>query len=551
MKSYLDIVNHVLNKGVAKFPVRRDPTTGISTPVDGGIKTLACANVPFSHDMADGFPLLTTRKMPWQSIRVELEGFIKGITDKRWFEERNCYYWSYWCNPQQKPKGLTKEQIKTWQKTNPDLGPIGYSHGWRNFGAAYKPIPFIWTSFDKNIEVVSSEDKLVGKTFDGKYGLYTVTRFCQQDKNYIKKYDIKFHTSGYIKNNVVASHIKSGKVYDPYFPSVYNVACYGDYKTKTKLDKRQVKSLMNQWRHMIARCYNTKHDAYHRYGGNGVYVVNRWLIFENFLQDIVNIQGWDKKLNNWKKYNLDKDLLGGNCYAPEFCSWVTREENNNHTKLNYYFDAISPSGYHYQNQIGLNRFCRKHNLKTTSVEYSISNNTEYNGWKFYRKGELKNDQSNGIDQLQNIVNTLSSNPNDRRMICSAWDVKNLNTMALMPCHMMWSVNITDNKLNLFWMQRSADVGLGVPSNIASYALLLCLLADIYGYERGNLSAIFVDCHIYENHFDKIKEQTKRSPRRLPRLEKININSIFDWSYKDVKLSEYNPHPKLSIGDVAI
>lgn len=102
MKSYLDILKNVLEKGKVKFPVRKNsdgefiPVDGEFIPVDGGVKTIGLPNIVFSHDMSDGFPLLTVRKMPWLNIRVELEGFIKGITSKKWFQEQKCKFWDQW-----------------------------------------------------------------------------------------------------------------------------------------------------------------------------------------------------------------------------------------------------------------------------------------------------------------------------------------------------------------------------------------------------------------------------------------------------------------------
>lgn len=135
MKSYLKICKDVIENGKWK---------GNRT----GIKTLMKPNMFFSHDMENGFPLLTTKKIAWKSMLVELEGFIKGITSKRWFEERNCKFWSYWCNPKvlnrkiedytnQYGKPPDNDQIKEWQTNEQDLGPLGYSHGWRRFGQIY------------------------------------------------------------------------------------------------------------------------------------------------------------------------------------------------------------------------------------------------------------------------------------------------------------------------------------------------------------------------------------------------------------------------------
>ena len=321
MKQYIDIVKHVLENGKEKRPVRKDKD-GKFVPVDGGVMTLACPNVAFSHDMSNGFPLLTTKKMAWKAIRVELEGFIKAITDKRWYEERVCKIWSEWANPEhvnqltevrENPNNL--EIRKEYQKAEHDLGPI-YGYQWRKFNKTY--------------------------------------------------------TDG-----------------------------------------------------------------------------------------------------------------------------------------------------------------------------TIGNQSEDDG-----------DYSNYTDQLKNIVDTLRTNPMDRRMVCSAWNPNQMHMMALPPCHWGWNVTVIGDELNLFWVQRSCDLMLGVPFNIASYGLLLELLAQDAGLKVGNLSAMFVDCHIYENQIEAAKEQVTREPNSLP-IVKINNNveessfDIFEWDYKNVVLLDYNPLSKIDFGKVTV
>ena len=332
MKQYIDIVKHVLENGKEKKPTRKNQQTGKHEPVDGGVSTITCPNVHFSHDMEDGFPLLTTKKMAWRSCRVELEGFIKGITDKSWYQQRGCKIWDQWANPEMVER--MKEDLEEAHPTNEeypkkkvqemanDLGPI-YGYQWRNFGKQYGE------------------------------------------------------------------------------PECYNEDGYPLY-----------------------------------YGQNGL------------------------------------------------------------------------------------------------VEGST-------------------------DQLMNIVNSLRDNPHDRRMVCMAWNPNQEHLMALPPCHLGFVVNVTDNKLNLHWTQRSCDLMLGIPFNIASYGLLLLLLAEVGGFEAGNLSGMFVDCHIYTNQVESAKEQIKREPKTLPEvvikrkpLGPRDFN-IFDWNCGELDTYDYNPHPKLSFGNVVV
>jgi thymidylate synthase len=157
----------------------------------------------------------------------------------------------------------------------------------------------------------------------------------------------------------------------------------------------------------------------------------------------------------------------------------------------------------------------------------------------------------GIDQLENLIDTLKTNPNDRRMIVSAWNPNQVDEMALPPCHYGFQVTVTDDKLNLMWNQRSVDTALGLPFNIASYGLLLHLLAKETGFEEGHLVGFLGDTHIYENHVENLKKQLSRVPKELPSIETENFTSIFDWEYTDSKVVDYENHGQINFGKPAI
>jgi thymidylate synthase len=150
----------------------------------------------------------------------------------------------------------------------------------------------------------------------------------------------------------------------------------------------------------------------------------------------------------------------------------------------------------------------------------------------------------GVDQLENIVNKLRKDPSDRRMIVSAWNPQYIPMMALPPCHYGFQVTVINGKLNLLWNQRSVDTMLGLPFNIASYGLLLHLLAKESGLEEGKLVGFLADTHIYKNHVDGAEEQLTRTPFPLPKIETAEFNSIFEWKYADSKLANYKSHPKI-------
>jgi thymidylate synthase len=155
-----------------------------------------------------------------------------------------------------------------------------------------------------------------------------------------------------------------------------------------------------------------------------------------------------------------------------------------------------------------------------------------------------------IDQLKYIVDTLKTDNTSRRMVCSAWSPMDMKTQALPPCHVMWGVIVIEDKLNLWWMQRSVCSGLGLPFNISSYGLLLHLLAKEAGLKEGTLTGFLADLHLYTNHIDKIKLQITRDCKSLPKITTNDWKSIFDWKYTDSDLIGYESHPSIKM-DIAV
>ena len=284
MKAYLDIVRRILAEGE-----RKENRTGVDT--------IAIAGAMFEHDMAKGFPLLTTKKTPFRLVASELEFFVRGITDKRWLQERNNHIWDEWASPTKAPYGHDAEAKRRMMEER-DLGPV-YGFQWRHFGAPY-------------------------------------------------------------------------------------VDCATDYAGQ------------------------------------------------------------------------------------------------------------------------------------------------------------------GVDQLRNVVDTLAANPNDRRMLVNAWNPLQLGAQGLPPCHYAFQVTVIAGKLNLLWNQRSVDVPLGLPFNIASYGLLLHLLAKQAGIAEGKLIGFLADTHIYVNQVDGMREQLTRDPERypLPRVVTEPFTSIWEWTADDTRIEGYESYPKI-------
>jgi thymidylate synthase len=336
MQEYLRILKNVLENGQSKQPVRRGPN-GEIIPVENGTVGTFCEI--FRHNMDDGFPLITTKKMAFKSIRVELEGFIKGVTDKKWFQDRGCKIWDEWCKPELVP------------------------------------------------EYVDDNCKLVSR---------------QESDNF---------NPDYLERSLLA----------------------GKYRKTTKAEK------------------------------------DKFALYEDDLGPIYGYQ--------WRRFGQ---------------------------------------------------------------EYYHKDERE---WRQYSPGVLY-----GKDQLKSIVDQLHANPYDRRMLCSAWNPNQMHMMALPPCHYAWNVVVYGDRLNLVWNQRSCDIFLGVPFNIASYAMLLLLLAKEANLKPGELVGTLHDCHIYDNQINQAKLQLTRDPYDLPKVSIVPMDgrdfSIFNWTWEDVVIANYKHHPAI-------
>lgn len=168
---------------------------------------------------------------------------------------------------------------------------------------------------------------------------------------------------------------------------------------------------------------------------------------------------------------------------------------------------------------------------------------QWRSWSDYKGGT--------IDQIQQAVDLIKNNPNSRRILVSAWNPADIDNMALPPCHCLFQFYVADGKLSLQLYQRSADVFLGVPFNIASYALLLQMIAQVTGLECGDFVHTTGDTHLYLNHLKQVDTQLMRTPRPLPKM-KINpdVKDIFSFKYEDFELTDYNPWPHIK-ADVSV
>ncbi len=168
---------------------------------------------------------------------------------------------------------------------------------------------------------------------------------------------------------------------------------------------------------------------------------------------------------------------------------------------------------------------------------------QWRSWPDYEGGH--------IDQITEVVNTLKNNPDSRRIIVSAWNVGDIKNMNLPPCHAFFQFYVADGKLSLQLYQRSADIFLGVPFNIASYALLLLMMAQVTGLKPGDFVHTFGDAHIYLNHLEQVKLQLSREPLKLPTMRiNLEVKDIFGFQFEDFTLENYEAHPHIK-GEVSV
>ena len=203
-----------------------------------------------------------------------------------------------------------------------------------------------------------------------------------------------------------------------------------------------------------------------------------------------------------------------------------------------------------------NELCVKHGVLPVDLDTFLAAAGVESPIEGYRFGDLNHvygyqwrswpkASGESIGQIQNVINTLKTNPTSRRMIVSAWNVADVEDMALPPCHTMFQFFVAEGKLSCQLYQRSADCFLGVPFNIASYALLTMMIAKECGLELGDFVHTLGDAHLYLNHLEQADEQLSREPRRLPKMRlNPDVKSIFDYRYEDFTLEDYDPHPAI-------
>jgi thymidylate synthase len=229
-----------------------------------------------------------------------------------------------------------------------------------------------------------------------------------------------------------------------------------------------------------------------------------WVLVSNFLKDCTKMPGWVGFLRNPDTYVLDNTYYGSNGYSVDTCVWISIDEQDHYRMM----DRNTFSG-----------------SVNTLQRFPLP-----------------------INQLQNVINTLQTDPTCRRMVINYWNPQLMNQMALPPCHYCYEFLSDGESVDLLFNMRSVDCFLGMPFDIAHYAMLLLLICKQVNMKPGKLIGFFADTHIYVNHLDQVKEQLSRTPFESPSVEILNANdpkwTIWDWSYTDFELHDYQCHPAI-------
>lgn len=337
--------------------------------------------------------------------------------------------------------------------------------------------------------------------------------------------------------------------------------------------------LYYSWGKMMDRCYNPAAHNYRFYGGKGVSVALEWHDPKRFIEDVKNLPHWWYKLRDWNRFELDKDYYGARQYGPDACVWLPKDENvpsmyiyiKTPDNQEMIFEGLTRasevtgiprSTLHRFIKEGLPTMLKGGNKRLKGWEVSVAYDSsglirrelipdgdmgpiypaQWRGWG-YPMGSAMQEAS---DQVSALVERLKRDPESRRHLVSAWNVEKLDAMALAPCHHSFQVDVTDGVLSILVNQRSADMFLGVPFNLASYAALAHMLAQQCGYVVGDLIWSGGDCHIYVNHMDQVRQLLRNAekPVPLPTLKLHKAPSIFTYGLDNFELVGYHPYPAI-------
>jgi thymidylate synthase len=311
-------------------------------------------------------------------------------------------------------------------------------------------------------------------------------------------------------------------------------------------------SLYQIWYDILGRCYNTKFKDYKKYGGKGVHVSNEWLDFGRFKHEVMLLPRWEEAYKNLHRHVLSRAYYNSDVYSFNTCVWLTCPEHRIYCENASPFTMYSvPESRYIGTFLSIKECAYEYDLYESRI-YDVLQGytTEYAGYSFaylpFTKDILYRHPL-AIDQLQTVIDMLKSDPFSRRIGYSLWNSEKIPLMQLPPCHgvhVAFHVTCVDgvSALSLSMVQRSADVFLGLPTNISSYALLLHMVAQCVGMIPGELTIFIHNSHLYSAHFRVAQRQLERYPLKLPYLilDKT-IDNINMFTVDSFSLQKYEHH----------
>ena len=599
MKQYLDLLQKILNEGTKKESRQ------------GGY-TLSLFGESLKFALHKGFPIVTTKRVPWKMAIREFLVFLSGADDLKSMLDAKVPVWTddAWArfkiglqendainslSTEEEKKKVFCEHILKDDTFNEKWGTKLYPYG-KNFKRYpspnnYKIIKerhitdntkyFSETIVQSVITPADIEHKYIGKKFTNKWGdeFIVINNTKKKKNNSEKLFTIQFTKTKWVAY-VRGSSIKNRNFRDQSLPTVYGIGSLGNFQPKAapSIDKK----LRIIWEGMMSRCYSSLDKSYKNHGGDGVKVCNRWQTLSCFSEDVKHIPGWEDKKISPKKYALDKDFYGnGKLYHPDTCVWISKKDNNRYRK-----DAIAIELSNEDGDIwivptmgmataimGANEGFLKRHIKA-GEECTCNGITA----KAFKKTGYVIRKMPSVNQIEQVLTSLKNNPYGRRHLLTGFHPEDEKNYYLISCHGIstqfnvrpWQyrpkeMNLEtadtlndivangvhktnkypDKILDLSTTIRSSDSVLGLPFNIVQYGAFLTMMAHLLGYAVGNLIINLGDVHIYEQHFDAVKEQLKRDTKRLPTMSIINnIQSIDDFKIEDFELPNYESHEKI-------
>lgn len=532
MKQYLELLQELVNHGHQK---------GDRT----GTGTLSKFGHQMRFDLSKGFPLVTTKKMFTKGIILELLWFLSGSTDVKELQAQGVSFWDSWIDEQGTIGHGYGKQFRRIESLVPVTPKIFEN-------TAIKPIfigdlPEADYSSDTGTTVYKVGDRFTSINS----GDYILLKELPADECIPRiHWLVGFPSTGYTRKYSYRA-IQSNTIKDRYFRSVFCVGYYGDYDEEDD----HLSVLVTTWREMLRRCYWEKSEPYEHYGKQGVFVSPEWHCFANFQVDAKKLPGWSLKIDYPNEYSLDKDVLwASNMYGKNTCIWASELEQNSNRSKTKYFTALSPDGEEvFFSSTG--KAYRDYGLNLSAVHRCLNGKLRsHHGWSDFQYVSVapgKVLRYRDIDQVKELLSELRHNQNSRRLLIALWNPQDMPRTTLPCCHgSIIQFSVHQGKLSCLMYSRSADVMLGLPVNIASYALLTHMIAQQCSLEVGEFIWTGGDVHLYLNHIEQAVKQLCREPRPAPKLVLNKAPSIFDYKFEDIVFDGYDPLPAIK-ADVSV